>query len=198
MKKLVLILSIIAFTLLSCKQKEKAPEIKYSIEPKSTTIKWTAFKTTEKIPVSGVFKTINITNIKETTNTNDALNGLEFSIPVNSLDSKNEDRDTKLINSFFGSMKDTKNLTGKIHLKENGKGSITLKMNGITKDFPISYAISGQLAQIEATIDLDNWQAKLAIDALNKVCFDKHKGADGISKTWNEVKINITSYLKVK
>ncbi len=198
MKKLVLILSIITFTLLSCKQKEKAPEIKYSIEPKSTTIKWTAFKTTEKIPVSGVFKTINITNIKEVNNTNDALNGLEFSIPVNSLDSKNEDRDTKLINSFFGSMKDTKNLTGKIHLEKNGTGNVTLKMNGISKDFPISYVISGQLAQIEATINLDNWQAKLAIDALNKVCFDKHKGADGISKTWNEVKINITSYLKVK
>ncbi len=198
MKKLALILSIISITIISCKQKEKAPVIKYSIEPKSTTIKWTAFKTTEKIPVSGVFKTINITNIKEAINTNDALDGLEFSIPVNSIDSKNEGRDAKLINSFFGSMKDTKNLTGKIHLEKNGKGNVSLKMNGISKDFPISYVISGQLAQIEATIDLDNWEAKLAIDALNKVCFDKHKGADGISKTWNEVKINITSYLKVK
>ena len=198
MKNLMLILSIITITLTSCKQKEKAPEIKYSFEPKSTTIKWTAYKTTEKLPVSGVFKTVNIKNKNISTTAKEVINGLEFSIPINSLDTKDKGRDALIINSFFGSMKDTQNLTGKINIDAKGEGTVSLKMNGITKNFPITYVISSQLAEIEATINLDNWQTKLAIEALNKVCNEKHKGLDGISKTWNEVKLNVVTYLKVE
>jgi hypothetical protein len=40
---------------------------------------------------------------------------------------------------------------------------------------------------------LDNWNAQHAVDSLNIVCKDLHKAADGISKTWNDVAINITS-----
>ena len=37
-----------------------------------------------------------------------------------------------------------------------------------------------------------------AMESLNKVCFDLHKGPDGISKTWSEVEINVATYLKVE
>ena len=45
-------------------------------------------------------------------------------------------------------------------------------------------------------MDLENWKAQAALDALNVVCFDLHKGVDGISKTWSEVKIEISAVLK--
>ncbi|MFT4683638.1 MAG: hypothetical protein ACI863_000230, partial [Flavobacteriales bacterium] len=35
-------------------------------------------------------------------------------------------------------------------------------------------------------------------NSLNKICFDLHKGQDGISKTWNEVNIDVSTYIKVK
>lgn len=201
MKKNILILVILSFfiSLTSCKNEiKKAAKAEYSIEPATTTINWTAYKTTEKIPVSGVFKTVNVTSNTSHENPNDVINGLEFSVPVNSIDTKNADRDAKIINSFFGSMKDTQVLKGKIHLGEKGKGTVDLTMNGITKSLPMTYIISGQLAEIEAKLDLSNWQSQLAINALNKVCNEKHKGKDGISKTWNEVAIHIVSYMKVK
>jgi len=193
------VLILLVFTTYSCKKEVKeAAKARYSIETKTTTINWTAYKTTAKIPVKGIFKEVQVTNTKTVENPFDVLNGLSFSVPVNSIDTKNVDRDTKIIQSFFGTMKDTQVLKGTLSLDEKGKGIINLTMNGITFKLPMTYIISGQLAEINATLKLDNWQTKLAIDALNKVCEDKHKGEDGISKTWNEVAIHIVSYLKVE
>jgi len=195
---LLLVLSV-GLSFSSCrKEVKKAAAIQYTIEPKTTTINWTAYKTTDKVPVKGVFNTVNIIKTTTTTNPFEAVNQIEFSIPVNSINSKNEGRDAKLINSFFGSMTDTKNIKGKIDLGENGKGNVAITMNGITANLPITYTISGQLVEMDATMNLDNWKAKLAIDALNKVCNEKHKGKDGISKTWSDVNIHIVSYLKAQ
>ena len=195
----LLVIALLSLQLTSCKKEvKKADSIEYTIEPKTTTINWTAYKTTDKIPVKGVFKTVNVVNSKVSTNPFEAINGIEFSVPVNSIDTKKPNRDAKIIKDFFGSMKSTQNLMGRINLGENGKGDIDFSMNGITTKLPITYVISGQLAEINATLNLDNWKAQLAIEALNKVCNEKHKGADGISITWNEVNINIVSYLKVK
>jgi len=198
MKKLALTLLIVSIAFVSCKKKVEKPKFTYSVNPKTSVIKWTAYKTTEKIPVSGTFKTIEIVNAKEVNSPKEALNGIEFKIPVNSIDSKNEGRDAKLVKDFFGSMKDTDYLSGTIKLNDNDKGFVHLKMNGIGKDFPITYVTSDQIIEINATMNLDNWQAQAAIDALNKVCFDKHKGPDGISKTWSDVTLNIKTYLKKK
>lgn len=192
-------LILLSFTTYSCKKtKVETPKAKYSIETKTTTINWTAYKTTAKLPVKGVFNEVNVSNIKNSGTPKEAISGLEFSIPITSIDSKDATRDAKLIKDFFGAMKDTQNLTGKINLAENGKGSINLTMNGITFELPMTYIISGQLAEINATLNLDNWQSKLAIEALNKVCNEKHKSDDGISKTWNEVDIHVVTYLKVE
>jgi hypothetical protein len=182
----------------SCKKaKIEVSKITYSVESKTTTINWTAYKTTEKIPVKGIFKEVSITNFTSSENSKDAINGIEFSIPVNSIDTKNLTRDAKIIKSFFGSMKNTQTITGKIHLNENGKGFVDLTMNGLTKQLPINYVQSGQLVEIDATMNLDNWETKLAIAALNLVCNEKHKGKDGISKTWDEVNIHVATYLKI-
>jgi hypothetical protein len=195
----LVLIATLSLQLTSCKKEvKKADAIEYIIEPKTTTINWTAYKTTEKKPVKGIFKTVNVVKTKVSTNPFEAINGIEFSIPVNSIDTKKPNRDTKIIKSFFGSMKSTQSITGRINLGENGKGDVDLSMNGITTKLPITYVISGQLVEINATLNLDNWKAQLAIATLNKACNEKHKGADGISKTWNEVNINIVSYLKVK
>ncbi|MCF6349679.1 MAG: YceI family protein [Flavobacteriaceae bacterium] len=201
MQKIILLVIVILISVLSfsCK-KEKVivPKAKYSFEAKTTTINWTAYKTTKKVPVKGVFKKIDIVNSKTSENEIEAINGLEFSIPVNSIDTKDKTRDVKIIQSFFGSMKDSQTLKGKINLDKEGKGNINLSLNGISKVVPITYVISGQLVEINAILNLDNWQTSAAITALNLACKDLHKGEDGISKTWNEVALNIVAYLKVE
>lgn len=195
---LVLTLILISFLSFSCKKEKTAPNTKFSFENKSAVINWVAFKTTDKIPVKGTFKTIDIVNAKVTTDKIEAINDLEFRIPVNSIDTKDKDRDAKIIKDFFGTMKDTQYLTGKVNLNKNGNGTIKLIMNGISKDLPVTYITSGQTININTTLNLDNWQAQAAINALNLVCNEKHKGEDGISKTWNEVVISIVIYLKAE
>ena len=46
---------------------------------------------------------------------------------------------------------------------------------------------------MNANMDITNWNALDALAALNKVCEILHTGADGVSKTWSDVALNITT-----
>jgi len=209
MKK-ILILTLglaLSITLNSCKNKTQqkaatkvkaAKELSYVINTDSTTVKWTAFKTTSKVPVSGTFKTLNITNTSAAKTILGSLNNVKFSIPVSSIFSNNEARDIKLVKFFFNIMKNTTTLNGTIHIGKNNTGSIELTMNGITSTIPVIFSTDGMKVTLKGIMDLDNWQAKLAIDALNKACNEKHKGKDGISKTWSEVTIEASTLVLQK
>jgi hypothetical protein len=194
---LLLITSVITF---SCKQYEKK-EIKpvkkvYAVEAKSTTINWVAYKTTKKLPVKGQFKNVTIENTKNTSTVLEALNGLKFNIPVSSLFTNDTIRDGKLKKFFFGTMKNTNSISGTLTMNNETSGLVELTMNGISQALPITCNINNQMVKIEAQMNLDNWQTQLAIEALNIACKDLHTGDDGISKTWNDVKIEVVTNLK--
>ncbi|WP_457618784.1 YceI family protein [Lutibacter sp.] len=202
MKKLHLIglLLLTMITISSCKQKEKKvtkPSKKgYTVEPTATTINWVAYKTTSKIPVKGQFTKVTIEHKNKATTVIKALNNLKFSIPVNSLFTKDTIRDKKLKKFFFGTMENTTEIEGVITIINQNYGTVSLTMNKITQELPISYTVNNQIVNIEAIIDLDNWKAQLALKALNAACNDLHSGDDGISKTWSEVKIKVSTLLK--
>lgn len=204
MKKIIvlslLLLPMLTFT--SCKNekdKKKESEItgkSFSVDTNTTTLNWVAYKTTDKVPVKGQFTSFSISNPKKGTTVIDALNGLEFSIPISSLYTKDTIRDTKLKKFFFGSMVNTSQINGTLQMDNATSGKAEITMNGISQTFPITYVISDQMVSIEAVLNLDNWKAQTAIEALNVACNDLHKGADGVSKTWSEVKIEVVTYLK--
>ena len=126
----------------------------------------------------------------------EVLNNLDFSIPVSSLFSKNDVRDEKLKVSFFGIMANTDLIRGTIKHVDN-KYMATLTMNGVTENLPLEVIISeDKKVSMKAEMNLKNWDALTALEILNKACFDLHKGADGISKTWSEVGISAAVYLK--
>jgi len=206
MKKLTLVLiaiTLISFT--SCKKDKKEviketeitttkKSVTYMADPSATEIQWTAYKTTAKKPVSGVFKTVKFE--KKTGSTPvETLNGLEFTIPISSLFSKNEERDGKLIASFFGSMVNSDFLKGTIHFSEGDTCNIDITMNGETHPIAFTYSIKENVVDFKGVMNLENWSALSAIEALNKVCFDLHKGDDGVSKTWNDVAIEVSTTL---
>jgi len=199
MKKLLFLSLILTvfLTVTSCKKEKQNTTdndvvVKnYIIDTQNSVINWTAYKTTEKIPVKGVFKTVDIKKSKPAANPIEVLQDLEFEVPVSGIFSKDSIRDYKLVTYFFGVMDNTLNLSGKINIQENGKGDISLTMNELTKELPFTYEVKGEIIEMKASMDLDNWQAQAAIAALNEVCNEKHKAADGISKTWNEVALQI-------
>lgn len=202
MKKLLFItlLVSISFQMTSCKSEEKKKVVKkavktaaFSLQTAQNSIGWTAFKTTDKIAVKGEFKKVNITKNGEGDSAKEAINNAEFSIPVSSIFSNLSDRDFKLRKFFFGVMDNTKLLSGKLTLTDDTNGIASIAMNGVTADLPFTYTLAGKEFKLNATMNLENWNAQDAIKSLNAICKDLHKAADGISKTWNEVEINIAS-----
>ncbi|WP_203255797.1 YceI family protein [Hyunsoonleella ulvae] len=204
MKKLSIVFFVLALTLTACKNEKKEVKTdttsdvtteKFVVKSEATSVKWTAYKTTEKKGVGGEFKTVNFEN-KEGASVEEALNNLEFSIPVSSLFTKDEGRDAKIKMFFFGKMLDTELLKGTI--KHNGTDySAALTMNGVTKDLPLQVTVTDQRrVTMTGTINLADWDALEALASLNKICYELHKGLDGVSKTWEDVALEVSTYLR--
>jgi len=192
---------------ISCDQFKKEKKVenqfditgkKYSIVPETTTVFWTAYKTSEKTPVKGQFMKLEIMNPKQANTAKEALDGIAFSIPVSSLFSNEDIRDSKLKEFFFGVMDQTEFLSGDLHIENDTLAKASVQMNGITKEIALNYFLDGQMISMQGKMNLDDWNSQTAMASLNKVCEELHKGPDGKSVTWNEVIINIESYLKVE
>jgi polyisoprenoid-binding protein YceI len=196
MKKIAVFAFALALLTTSCKKEEEqetivepTPEISgLQIITDSTKVNWTAFKTTEKVPVGGSFKSIELKDIKTGETPEEVLEGAGFSIPVNSLFTDNPDRDSKLKSYFFGTLKNTEILSGIVNFRE-GKCYLTITMNDITKQIVTEYTFENKVFTLTSTLNLDEFGGENAIKALNTICLDLHKGKDGVSKTWNLVDI---------
>lgn len=202
MKKIYLLVLVImtGTVFVSCKKtvKEEMPLTAktYTVMTDSTIINWTAYKTTAKVPVKGQFSALTIENVKKDSTVLGALNGLKFKIPVSSLFTNDTIRDGKLKKFFFGAMENTSVIKGTVLLNNENTSTVELTMNGITRELPIAYIITDNRVTIVGNMDLDNWQAKAALEALNVVCKDLHTGDDGITKTWSDVKIEVIAVFK--
>ncbi len=204
MKKLITLSLVlfIAVQFTSCKKSKETTEEnkvalnKYTIDTKNVDVHWTAYKTTDKLPVKGVFQEVKLSNNNASENQAGVLNGLKFEIPVASIFSKDSIRDGKLKQFFFGVMENTVNLTGTLNNVANGSGNVDLNMNGITKNLPFTFEISGDTIAIKSTIQLDNWNGATALASLNEACKELHTGADGVTKTWNEVDVKVNVLTK--
>jgi len=203
MKKLALIL--FSFVLLtSCESKDKKKETEtetinvettaetYQLDSETVIVNWIGYKFTEKKGVKGLFKTVNVTNNKTGNSIEDALIGATVSIPVSSIFSQNESRDTKLKTLFFGMMDDTELLSATITKAGKDKGIFALTMNNETHNVPFTLDIDGKTAYLKGTIDLHTWHADKALASIHKACELLHTGSDGVSKTWNLVDVDAT------
>lgn len=198
MKKIAVFAFAIALLATSCKKEEKTeipveettPEVVgLKIVSDSTKVNWTAYKTTDKVAVGGSFTQIELKDTKEGETPEAILEGASFSIPVSSVFTNNPERDEKLRQFFFGALKDTELIGGVINFKD-GKTVLTLTLNGVTKSVDVTSAFENKKFTVNGVINLEDFGAKAAVESINKACFDLHKGADGVSKTWSEVAIS--------
>lgn len=212
MKNTLFLVFIIALSVMvSCKNESKEKKVEpaaktektpvektYKLIGETVNVGWTAYKTTEKTPVSGTFKDITIKDNKVGKNITEMINGIKFEIASHSIFSNNEERDQKLKASFFDQMRNTENINGLIVAKDMKSAYVSLTMNGLTAKLPIKFSNTGTKMKLTATMDLNTWKAQAAIKALNVVCGDLHKGADGVSKTWDEVQIDVSGLILIK
>ncbi|WP_127137757.1 hypothetical protein [Flagellimonas oceanensis] len=199
MKKIqIAALGLLLVAAFSCKQTKKEEEkteetatATYSIVEDSTDVRFTAYKTTEKVPVGGTFQEVELTYTAGETPL-ETLDGLEFSIPVSSLftnDATNT-RDPKIIEFFFEKMAETQSITGTFSFDADNSCTVQLSMNGVSTELPMEYEITDDNhVNFSGTMDLKKWDALEALASLNEACKVLHTGADGVSKTWEDVAI---------
>ena len=204
MKKLFVIIQLFFFVSCSAPVKSESinePEEKQLSEKQEyvytlgeVLIKWTAFKHTAIAQVVGAFKSAVVKGFTESTNLNTAVSGVTFEIPVNSTSTNDTVRDYKIVNSFFRTMVNTDNITGKIiSLDNNGTGLLTINMNNVEvqKSFTWEMDQATKEIYIKTAIDVLNWGAQSSLDALNEVCLEQHTGPDGKNILWPNVDITI-------
>lgn len=211
MKKIITCLLVSSTLFLSCKKetsttvtvpKEKtAKETTYSIDTNASEVHWTAYKTTAKKAVKGVFTKLNITNSNKSNSKQGVFNNLNFEIPVSSFFSKDEIRDTKIKALFFGIMDNTSLISGTFSniTGDDMQGNMTLSltMNNNTVDLPMTYTTVDNVITLNGNItNLMDWKMEKAFNSLHKACELLHTGEDGVSKTWQDVAISATVILK--
>ena len=155
------------------KQKEIIKTKKQSIV--QSTLTWTAYKTTEKIAVSGTFSDIQLNNLKPNTSILDALEGASFKISVDKLSSGNPERDEKILKYFFGNLKFSNEITGflgKFDLN-NQTMEVALTLNDLTKPVVLTYLLSENQLQLKGKIQLADFSALDALKQLNIVSIMK-------------------------
>ncbi len=171
----------------------------YSYNHDSTSVKWTAYKFTEKAGVSGTFDTVRVTGTAaEQMDWTMVFSNAVFSIPVSSINSTVPDRDMKIKQHFFGTMSATTALEGRVVSLGMDSAIVEIAMNGATVPVSMSVRNEANIVKLEGVIDLTTWNALKSVNALNKVCYDLHKGSDGVSKLWPEVKLEIRTVLTEK
>jgi polyisoprenoid-binding protein YceI len=168
----------------------------YKLDPGSVHIGWTAYKTTKKAPVKGEFKKIDVKGPVSGGDLAKMLKATRVSVDPFSSDSGNAERDTNLSQFFFHKIEKPK-VEGRVSSVKGGEsGTFDLKLtlDGKKRTVAMTYQTSpeGDFTA-SGSFDMLDFGMKAAFDSIHQACLDRHKGDDGVSKTWSEVEIRIAA-----
>lgn len=173
------------------KQVEKA--CTYNLSANDASVYWEAYKLTNKIGVGGQFDSLSLSLNENDASVKDLLTNASIEIFTQSVNSKDEVRDGKLRNIFFGGL-EADVITGEIISVEGnndaGKAKARLMMNNVENSVEFNYTTSDKEIKLTASIDMLAFAADAPFKALNEACEEKHTGPDGVNKLWPDVKVN--------
>ncbi|MBS1986202.1 MAG: YceI family protein [Bdellovibrionales bacterium] len=194
-------ISLVLSTLVLSFSAQAAQKCMLSLDPLSTSIKWTAFKTTEKLAVGGSFDQTNLhSGVPEAATITELLKGGKFTIEVSTVNTGNPTRDATLRTVFFSKFlkPEVSGEVKKVGKGDKGKMDVELDVNGVKKVLTFDYTYSEKDGAFEAKSKMDvmDFGLKAQHEALNTACKALHTGKDGVSKTWTEVDLALVSKLR--
>ena len=175
---------------------QKAQTCTFTPAARGHVLTWTAFKFTERLGVDGGFDAITVTPGTGGDEAWKAIDGMKFQIDTASVNSGNPDRDRKIKEHFFGTLRETATLAGRIKANSPGKATVTLTMNSATHSVVVDVSPAAPVLHLKGAIDMETWGGGPAIAALNQACDAVHKGEDGVSKLWSEVELAVSVQLE--
>ena len=163
----------------------------------SMEIRWTAYKTTAKIPVSGTFKSFTFHLNDQAKNPVDLLKNASVDISSATVFSGNEERDKKLWDYFFQMMMETNQIEARVQQvnPSSDQAVIVIRMNN--KEIPVTFALTTKDGRLQGDADIDvvkQFHAGRALYHLHTACEQQHTGPDGVSKTWPDVHLTFKVY----
>ena len=161
-----------------------AANCQLSLKKEDLSLGWTAFKTPSKVGVTGGFKSLGLKKAKFTGKSIEGLlEGIEYAIDTSSVDSNNGPRDKKIASFFF---QDVENIQGSIKEIKEKLMLVSVKMNGVEKQIPMSLDFSGKDFTATGVMDIFDFAMSSHLKALNKACLELHEG-----KTWSDVELKL-------
>jgi polyisoprenoid-binding protein YceI len=171
----------------------------YAASSEQPEVLWVAYKYTEKVGVKGEFEEVAVSNTGTGNTISAVLAGAQIAISTASSNSGDPTRDPKIKDTFFGALVEGEKITGEItNVKgDEEKGTVVanLKMNGQENPTTGTYEVKNDVLEMKFELDVATWSAMDALNALNEVCEDLHKGADGKSILWPDVTVFVTTQL---
>ena len=173
----------------------------YQLDIGKTKVIWNGYKTNDKVKVVGYFNEFSTDRENQEFNSIDELvNGLTFSIKSSSSLSGDPIRDKNIQDHFFSYLTKEFLINGTLGQPINDSIDVTFNIFGQTKKIRLAFLCNiipgcpyfDHIVEIKGSINLESqFDALKAYNAISGKCYDLHKGADGISKTWKQVDIYI-------
>ena len=186
----------------------------YQFDIENIIVIWNGYKTNDKIKVVGYFSEFSCDREnQEFSSIEDLVTGLKFSVKSSSSLSGDPVRDKNLKEHFFKYLTDDFVINGTLNQVVNDSIDITFDVFGQTKQIRLAFLYNimpgcpyfDQIVEIKGSINLESqFDALKAYNSIHEQCYDLHKGADGISKTWKQVDIHVkalvvnTSYNSIR
>ena len=193
MKRIFLAAMILGVTLTSCKndKKTEAEETQQETENVAAPVNynhkltWTAFKTPDKVGVSGTFDQIELNGTKDSGDILKDMEGATFNIVTSTVNSGDQIRDPKLKDGFFAVL--SGDISGKFVSFADGKATIDITMNDVSVTKVFDYTSDEFSLKINGTIDIiEDFKGDSAFNSIHELCKDLHMG-----KTWTDVDIAV-------
>jgi polyisoprenoid-binding protein YceI len=156
----------------------------FAYDVTAVNVKFTAFKTPAKKGVSGGFDSVEILDQKSSQSIEEMLKGLSVKIQTKSVNSGNETRDKKLVESFFNVQFNHK-ITAQIITVAKDSLVVEISMNNKTVRIPMTYETKENTVDANGYIDLGDFDMIPSLQGINKACYELHEG-----KTWQDVEIS--------
>lgn len=214
MKKYVYSALVLAFFTVSCSEgsaesakadnneKQKVENCIYSYNPAKTQLDWTAYKFIRKAGVNGTFTNIEVDGDKSGSDVQSIIESLSFSIPISSIDTKDDSRNKKIQEFFFGNLASPELIAGKVvALKKDSVAVLEITMNEIARNVEGTYSLVDNVFNYSTEINVLDWNAKQGLDELNRECEGLHtdvENGDTESKLWPDVSISFKTTLDKK
>jgi len=177
------VLKTMTVSALVCVALTKTLSAKECVNTQSLDVKWTSYKTLEKIGVSGNFNDVQYSNKKNASNIKSLLVNTKVILSLDNLDA-GADVKNSAINKFFVNNLSSKTITANIISLSNDTLAVNIMLNDIEKVIPMRYKIANGKVQATGVIDALDFGLGSALKVLNTSV------AGHLNKGWYDIPIS--------